>query len=97
MAATKIRDISLIDDSITSEELGRFTMDGLRGYCKKNGVASGGTKDVVIKRILDHLENKESGGASKEKENTEPNLSGILKICILNNNIYLCTYYILVR
>ncbi len=66
---SKLRNIAIIDDTITQLELERFTVDSLREYCKNNDLVVSGTKEVVIKRILQHLDEKEGGEEKKEKEN----------------------------
>lgn len=73
MASRLIKDISLIDDSITKGELERFTLSVLRDYCKKHSLVSTGTKDVVIKRVLEYVYKD----YVTSKENGDPNLSGI--------------------
>lgn len=74
MASKLFKDITLIDETITQDQLDRFAISALRDYCKQNSLASGGTKDVIIKRILEHVDMPES------KENGDPNLSDILCI-----------------
>lgn len=82
----------MIDETISQTELERFALDSLREYCKKSSIAVSGSKEVVVKRILEHLED---GEVVASKENSEPNLTGIRDImCVVVVELFPGFFYI---
>ena len=74
---SRLKDSSLVSSTSSKEELERFTLEALREYLKKHSLATTGTKEVIIKRIREQKDVEEE---VESKENSHPNLSGILPI-----------------
>ena len=76
---SRLKDSSLVSSTSSKEELERFTLEALREYLKKHSLATTGTKEVIIKRIREQKDVEEE---VESKENSHPNLSGILPILL---------------
>ena len=86
---SRLKDSSLVSSTSSKEELERFTLEALREYLKKHSLATTGTKAVIIKRIREQKDVEEE---VESKENSHPNLSGILPILL--SSITTSTFYI---